>query len=90
MPARPPFAKAVEIEINHRRSVECERLTKDEAADDRCAEWPSQLCTHAGRSSKQPDIMPCMIMSDNFARLEAGELVSQPDNHPKEGTGESS
>ena len=42
-PASPPFAKAVEIEVNHRRGVECERLTKDEAADDCYAEWPAQL-----------------------------------------------
>jgi len=48
-PAFPPFAKAIEVEINHRRGVESEGLTKDKAADDRYAKWPTQLGTHAGR-----------------------------------------
>ena len=51
-PACPPFAKAVEVEVNHRRGVECERLTKDEAADDCYAEWPAQLGADAGRKNE--------------------------------------
>ena len=43
MPAFPPFAKPIEIQVNHRRGVERERLAKDEAADDSYAEWPPQL-----------------------------------------------
>ena len=52
MPACPPFAKAVEVEVNHGRGVECERVTKDEAADDSYNERASQLGAHAGSSHR--------------------------------------
>src|SRR5439155_26675633 len=48
-PACPPFAKAVEVEVNDRRSVESQRLAKDEAADYRYAERPPERGAHPGR-----------------------------------------
>ena len=48
MPVFPPFAKAIEVEVNHRCGIKCEGLTKDEASDDRYAKRSAQLGTHAG------------------------------------------
>ena len=45
----PTIREAVEVEVNHGRGVECERVTKDEAADDSYNERASQFGAHAGR-----------------------------------------
>src|ERR1700734_3894922 len=51
--ASQPSAESVEIEIDDRRGVQRQRLTNDQAADDRNSQWMTQFGAFPGAESQR-------------------------------------